>query len=135
MPIAEAVPQEQAREHHFCDTCGDEVAVVIGGNGPCCHNLPNPWHRGSDGLYNQPSTEDFEREDHEAEPEPEDEEPSYAVCPECGRMCWEVTGTQRIEDPENCEGETVYYNPSDFEVSLSCANCEHKPRWLNLESY
>lgn len=112
----------------FCASCGDPADTLDAEeNGPCCHNLPNPWHRGSEGLYNQTSaSEDFEDED----------EISRAMCGDCGSERWLVTATQVVGSDEE-GGETVYYEHGSFEAtSARCAHCDTPmPSHYDLEAY
>lgn len=64
-----------------CAGCSDPVDEVDEqGLGRCCRNLPHPWHRGSDGLYNATSYSDNAEEEDE-NPDGDDERP---ICPHCG---------------------------------------------------
>ncbi len=68
-------------EQLYCANCSDPVdAVDEDDYGRCCHNLPNPWHRGRNGLYTQPS----ESENAAVEDEDEDEPDHRPMCPDCG---------------------------------------------------
>jgi len=112
-------------EQLYCGNCSDPVdAVDEDGCGRCCHDLPNPWHRGSDGLYTHPSfCENAEGEDDEDEDEDEDDR--RPVCPHCGDSRFVIharewrqialTGTVSGFDNEDYEDSTLWYDRDDFE--------------------
>lgn len=132
-----------ADEQLCCANCSDPVqAVDEDGNGRCCHNLPHPWHRGSDGLYVLPS------ESAAAETEDESEEDdSRPSCPYCGEgsftihaLEWRriaVTQTVRGYDNEEWEDATLWYDSDSFEEyettetdgqeiqQVLCDSCRH----------
>lgn len=103
---------------HCCEGCGDIVeSVDEDGHGKCCHDLPERWRRGSDGLYNQHTGYDSEAEDDD-----EDERPH---CVNCGGTLWTATATQAIDTLENeCDDARIRYDWNDFHVEVTCANCD-----------
>jgi hypothetical protein len=127
-------------EQLYCSNCSDPAdSLDEQGFGRCCHNLPNPWHRGSDGLYTEPSaTVDAEQEDNESDDRPE--------CPNCGGMRFRIHATEWRRhamshtvsgaDNERDDG-TLWYDrdlfdtgdtdeSSDFSVeTIYCAGCEY----------
>lgn len=110
-----------ASEQLYCANCSDPVdAVDENDYGRCCHNLPHPWHRGSDGLYTEPSdSEDAEDEDDEDEP---DRRPS---CPYCGEGRFRIHAREwrRIEltttadgfDNDAYDDASLWYEYGDLE--------------------
>jgi DNA-directed RNA polymerase subunit RPC12/RpoP len=128
-------------EQLYCANCSDPVDAVDENHyGRCCHTLPNPWHRGSDGLYTQPSdTEDAEDEDEDHDRRP--------ACPYCGARHFviharewrltELTTTVSGLDNADCDS-TLWYDYSDleddgtmdtndFEISrVVCAGCRRE---------
>jgi hypothetical protein len=130
-------------EQLSCANCSDPVDAVNENHyGRCCQNLPDPWHRGSDGLYTQPSDSE------EADAEDEDEDPDHRpVCPYCGDTRFRIharewrrialTTTVSGLDNDDYEDSTLWYDYGDFEeddtvetdgfevsrvVCLSCQN-------------
>lgn len=126
-------------EQLYCSKCSDPVDAVDEDHyGRCCHDLPNPWRRGSDGLYTQPSdSEDPEEEDEEEDRRPE--------CPHCGARRFtiharewrqtELTITVSGLDNEDHDNSTLWYyypeledegtmDTNDFEISrVVCVGC------------
>lgn len=121
----------ETAEQLFCGACGDPVPSVDGeGRGPCCAALPNPWHLGENGLYNQtshsndPVGEDY-HEEHDDD-EPEDFRPR---CEHCGSMEWNATASQRIDTTENeYHDESIRYDWDHFDIQVSCAACGREAR-------
>jgi len=112
-----------AAEQLYCANCSDPVeAVDEDGFGRCCHDLPNPWHRGCDGLYTEPSeTDDPASED---ETDEDDEQDCRPECPYCGfsefqlhaRGWRRVTLTQRVSGlNDELDDSTLWYDTADFE--------------------
>lgn len=127
-------------EQLYCTGCSDPVDELDEQHlGRCCRNLPYPWHRGSDGLYNTPSdSDDAEGEDENNEG---DQRPT---CPYCGsseftvvanewrqiRMSLNVSGLNEEYDDTKLwfdradfdDDETV--ERDDFETTqVVCARC------------
>jgi hypothetical protein len=126
-------------EQLYCAKCSDPAdSLDEDGFGRCCHNLPNPWHLGSDGLYTEPSaTVDAEQQDDESDDRPE--------CPNCGGMRFRIHATEWRRhaisrtvsgaDNERDDG-TLWYDRGDFETgeidesrdfciqTIYCARCE-----------
>lgn len=105
----------------YCENCSDPVDVVDEDHhGRCCQNLAYPWHRGSDGLYTQPS----DSRDAQAEDEDEDRDQRPA-CPHCGNRRFVIharewrqialTTTVSGLDNENESDSTLWYDHSDFD--------------------
>jgi hypothetical protein len=130
-------------EQLYCANCSDPVdAVDENHHGRCCHNLPNPWHLGSDGLYTQPSESENAAAEDDDEDEDDDERPA---CPHCGErrfvihaLEWRriaLTTTVSGLDNEDYEDSTLWYAYSDFEdeetmendgfeiARVTCADC------------
>jgi hypothetical protein len=112
-----------AAEQLYCANCSDPVeAVDEDGFGRCCHDLPNPWHRGGDGLYTEPSvTADPADED---EHDGDDEEDRRPECPYCGsrgfqlhaRALRRVTFAQTVSGyNDELDDATLWYDTDDFE--------------------
>lgn len=120
-----------ATEELYCGACGDPADTLdTDGHGRCCRNLPNPWHRGSDGLYTRTSeSEYFEEEDEEEEGRAQ---PPH--CHACGSTEWLISATQRVRAGEEDDGDTIYYDYHDFDnVTARCAHCEAVPHDYDLE--
>lgn len=139
-------------EQLYCSNCSDPVDTIDeDGRGRCCHNLPNPWHCGSDGLYTEPS----ESEDAEDEDEEEDRRPE---CPYCGHRRFrlyahewrQVTMTAMVSgfDNEDYDDATLWYGRTDFEdheeteahdfevERVVCVTCDNDVTdRINVESY
>ena len=109
-------------EQLYCAKCSDPVeSVDEDGYGRCCHNLPNPWHRGSDGLYTRPSASaDADEEDDTAE---DDVRPR---CAYCGGRRFTINATEwrrhvmshAVTSLENeIDDSTLWYERYDFEAS------------------
>jgi DNA-directed RNA polymerase subunit RPC12/RpoP len=130
----------RAAEQLYCTKCSDPVeSVDDDGYGRCCHNLPHPWHRGSDGLYTHTSgSADAEEEDI-------DENDVRPRCPYCGgrgfridATVWRRHLTSHSADSEDNETDdaTLWYDRDDFETtetddpedfsirSISCTRCD-----------
>ncbi len=125
----------------YCAKCSDPVeSVDEDGYGRCCHNLPNPWHRGSDGLYTSPSASVH------AEEEDTDEDDVRPSCPCCGGRTFRIDATvwrqhrmsHSVHSVDNeLDDATLWYDRDDFEttdtedsddfsiLSISCARCHH----------
>jgi hypothetical protein len=110
-------------EQLYCSNCSDPVDEVDeDGCGRCCHDLPNPWHRGSDGLYTEPSDSEDAADEDEDEDEDEDRRPT---CPYCGERRFRLyahewrqvtmTGTASGSDNEEYDDSVLWYDSSDFE--------------------
>ncbi len=108
-------------EQLYCENCSDPVnAIDEDGYGRCCHNLPNPWHRGSDGLYTQPSASQ------NASAEDEDEDPDHRpMCPHCGSSSFVIharewrqialTAMVSGQNNEDYEDAMLWYDYDDLE--------------------
>lgn len=124
----------------YCAKCSDPVeSVDEDGYGRCCHNLPNPWHRGSDGLYTRPSASA------DAEEEDTNENDERPHCPHCGGRRFTIRATQwrrhvmshSVHSGDNeIDDSTLWYDRDDFETSetdasndfsvgsVTCARCD-----------
>jgi hypothetical protein len=107
-------------EQLYCANCSDPVDAVDEDHfGRCCQNLPHPWHRGSDGLYTEPS------ESEDAEGEDDDEDDRRPSCPYCGESRFVIhahewrriamTTTVSGLDNETYDDSTLWYDRSDFD--------------------
>lgn len=121
--------EEEIPEQLICGGCGYPVHTLTGFMGPCCYNLPSPWHRGPEGLFNQPTPPNTNPED---EDEDEDESPECS----CGNRSWIVTVQQTVEEGN---AETIQFAWSGFEeesAEISCANCgAARPQYIGYEGY
>lgn len=106
----------------YCERCGDAAETIAeDGAGPCCHELPNPWHRGADGLYNQTS----ESPHAEDEDEPEDERPR---CHNCESTEWLATQRQSIDSSHNEPDDSTIWIGEMGGLDVECANCGRETR-------
>jgi len=97
-------------EQLYCAGCSDPVDEVDEQRlGRCCRNLPHPWHRGSDGLYNAPSYRDDAEEEDEDLDDGDDERPS---CPYCGSSEFTVSAVEwrRVRMTQNVSGLNDEYD-------------------------
>jgi DNA-directed RNA polymerase subunit RPC12/RpoP len=128
-------------EQLYCANCSDPADELDEENlGRCCHNLPHPWHRGSDGLYTAPSySEDAEGEDDQDG----DERPSCPYC-EAQRFIVRAYERRRVAMSQSVSGQNDDYDDTrlwyeraefqdddtvdheDFEVyEVVCARCHN----------
>ena len=113
-----------AAEQLYCANCSDPVETVDeDGFGRCCHDLPNPWHRGCDGLYTEPSeTADAADEDeHDGDGDEEDCRPECSYCGfrefQLHARAWRrVTLTQAVSGfNDELDDSTLWYDTADFD--------------------
>lgn len=129
-------------EQSYCARCSDPVdAVDEEGNGRCCHQLPEPWLRGRDGLFNRTRFSDDVQEDDDDD----DDDDCRPQCPYCGEREFRLVGVEshrvemshRVNASDNdLEDSTVWYDRCDFDVgdtrdtydfeleSVFCCNCD-----------
>jgi DNA-directed RNA polymerase subunit RPC12/RpoP len=125
----------------YCAKCSDPAeSVDEDGYGRCCHNLPNPWHRGSDGLYTRASASE------NAEEEDTNENDVRPNCPYCGGRRFRIDATiwrrhvlvHTVHSVDNeLDDATLWYDREDFETretddsddfsiqSIRCLRCDH----------
>ena len=117
-------------EELYCAGCGDRCDDLKGdtGLGPCCFELPNPWHRGRDGLYNNTSNDNYEELD---EDEDEDNGPS---CDHCGSTSWTITASTQVSTEER-PGSVICFEWGGLdEPRAHCSDCgRDMPPYYEIE--
>lgn len=101
----------------YCDYCSDPITENLGSDnypcGRCCHNLPEPWSRGRDGLFTSEDGGDYDGEDEDYRPR----------CPRCESQRFEVRGhrTQQIAIRINYDASDNNYDDEYIWIDTEAA--------------